>query len=44
MMESAAAHVKQLQGEIHRLQARIEELEAKLRQGSTKEDPDDRAE
>jgi len=41
VMESAAAHVKQLQGEVHRLQARIEELEAKLRQRSSKEDPTD---
>ena len=44
MMESAAAHVKQPQGEIHRLQARIEELETKLRQGAAKEEPEDRAE
>ncbi|MGB5809742.1 MAG: polyhydroxyalkanoate synthesis regulator DNA-binding domain-containing protein [Polyangiales bacterium] len=32
LLDGAAAHVKQLQGEIARLQARIEELEAKLRQ------------
>lgn len=44
VMESAAAHVKQLQGEVHRLQARIEELEAKLRQRSSKEDPTDAVE
>lgn len=39
--ESAMAHVKQLQGEVHRLQARIEELEGKLRQGSKKDEPPD---
>jgi polyhydroxyalkanoate synthesis repressor PhaR len=44
VMESAAAHVKQLQNEVHRLQARIEELEAKLRQGSPKDDSGDRTE
>ncbi|MDH3819358.1 MAG: polyhydroxyalkanoate synthesis regulator DNA-binding domain-containing protein, partial [Myxococcales bacterium] len=41
LLESATAHVKQLQGEVLRLQARIEELEAKLRQSSSKsESPD----
>jgi len=44
VLESAAAHVKQLQGEVHRLQARIEELEAKLRQGSEKDDSPDNVE
>ena len=44
VLESAASHVKQLQGEILRLQARIEELEAKLRQGSPKDDPPDSVE
>ena len=39
MLDSAAAHVKQLQAEVLRLQERIEELEAKLRQGSSKEPP-----
>ena len=41
VLESASMHVKQLQGEILRLQARIEELESKLRQGSTKDEPPD---
>lgn len=41
VLESASAHVKQLQGEIQRLQARIEELETKLRQGSAKSEPPD---
>lgn len=44
VLESAAAHVKQLQGEVQRLQARIEELEAKLRQGSTRDEPPDNVE
>jgi polyhydroxyalkanoate synthesis repressor PhaR len=44
VLESAAAHVKQLQGEVLRLQARIEELEGKLRQGSTKDTPPDNVE
>ena len=44
VLESAAAHVKQLQGEVLRLQARIEELEGKLRQGSTKDEPPDTVE
>ena len=44
VLESAAAHVKQLQGEVLRLQARIEELEAKLRQGSPKDEPPDNVE
>ena len=44
VLESAAAHVKQLQGEVLRLQARIEELEAKLRQGSQKDEPPDNVE
>ena len=39
VLEGAMAHVKQLQGEVHRLQARIEELEGKLRQGSSKDEP-----
>jgi polyhydroxyalkanoate synthesis repressor PhaR len=41
VLESATAHVKQLQGEVLRLQARIEELEAKVRQGSPKDDSPD---
>ena len=44
VLESAASHVKQLQGEVIRLQTRIEELEAKLRQGSTKDEPPDNVE
>jgi len=44
VLESAANHVKQLQGEVLRLQARIEELEAKLRQGSQKDEPPDNVE
>jgi len=44
VLESAAAHVKQLQGEVMRLQARIEELEAKVRQGSSKDEPPDNVE
>lgn len=44
VLESAASHVKQLQGEVVRLQTRIEELEAKLRQGSTKDEPPDNVE
>jgi len=44
VLESAAAHVKQLQGEVLRLQARIEELEGKLRQGSPKDEPPDNVE
>lgn len=44
VLESAAAHVKQLQSEVLRLQARIEELESKLRQGSTKDGPPDNVE
>jgi len=44
VLESAAAHVKQLQGEVLRLQNRIEELEAKLRQGSQKDEPPDNVE
>jgi len=44
VLESAAAHVRQLQSEVLRLQARIEELEAKLRQGSPKDDPPDTVE
>jgi polyhydroxyalkanoate synthesis repressor PhaR len=44
VIESAAAHVRQLQGEVLRLQARIEELEAKVRQGSLKGDPPDKLE
>jgi polyhydroxyalkanoate synthesis repressor PhaR len=39
VIESATSHVRQLQGEILGLQARIEELEAKLRHGSSKESP-----
>lgn len=41
VLESATAHVKQLQAEVLRLQARIEELEAKLRQGSKNEESSD---
>ncbi|HSN84329.1 MAG TPA: polyhydroxyalkanoate synthesis regulator DNA-binding domain-containing protein [Polyangiales bacterium] len=37
VLENATAHVRQLQGEVLRLQARIEELESKLRHGSSKE-------
>ncbi len=44
VLESAATHVKQLQGEVLRLQARIEELEAKLRQSSSKDEPPDTVE
>lgn len=44
VLERAAVHVKQLQGEVLRLQARIEELEAKVRQGSTKDDSPDNLE
>ena len=44
VLESAASHVKQLQGEVLRLQTRIEELEAKLRQGSSKDEPPDNVE
>jgi predicted nuclease with TOPRIM domain len=41
LLESATAHVKQLQGEVLRLQTRIEELEAKVRQGSPKDESPD---
>ncbi len=44
VLERAAAHVKHLQGEVLRLQARIEELEAKVRQSSQKDDPPDNVE
>jgi polyhydroxyalkanoate synthesis repressor PhaR len=44
VLESASAHVKQLQGEVLRLQARIEELETKLRQGSQKDESSDNVE
>jgi polyhydroxyalkanoate synthesis repressor PhaR len=44
VLESAATHVKQLQSEVLRLQTRIEELEAKLRQGSPKDEPPDSVE
>jgi polyhydroxyalkanoate synthesis repressor PhaR len=44
VLERATAHVKQLQGEVLRLQTRIEELEAKVRQGSTKDDSPDNLE
>ncbi|MGB8224569.1 MAG: polyhydroxyalkanoate synthesis regulator DNA-binding domain-containing protein [Polyangiales bacterium] len=44
VIESAAAHVRQLQGEVLRLQARIEELEAKVRPGSPKDRPPDNLE
>jgi polyhydroxyalkanoate synthesis repressor PhaR len=44
VLESAATHVKQLQSEVLRLQARIEELESKLRQGSSKDGPPDKVE
>ena len=37
VLESATAHVRQLQGEVLRLQARIEELETKLRHGTPKD-------
>ena len=37
VLESATAHVRQLQGEVLRLQARIEELETKLRHGAPKD-------
>ena len=39
VVESASAHVKQLQSEVQRLQAKVEELEGKLRQGAAKSDP-----
>jgi polyhydroxyalkanoate synthesis repressor PhaR len=41
VLETASTHVRQLQNEILRLQARIEELETKLRQGSPKDEPPD---
>jgi polyhydroxyalkanoate synthesis repressor PhaR len=44
VMESAAAHVRQLQGEVLRLQARIEELESKVRHASSHEEPPDNVE
>jgi len=44
VLETATAHVKQLQGEVLRLQARIEELEAKVRQGSSKDESPDNLE
>jgi polyhydroxyalkanoate synthesis repressor PhaR len=44
VVESAAAHVKQLQGEVLRLQAKVEELEAKVRQGSSKDESPDNVE
>ena len=44
LLDSATAHVKQLQGEVHRLQTRIEELEAKVRQGSSKDESPDNLE
>ena len=44
VIESAAVHVRQLQGEVLRLQARIEELEAKVRSGSPKDPPPDNLE
>jgi polyhydroxyalkanoate synthesis repressor PhaR len=44
VLESAAAHVRHLQGEVLRLQARIEELEAKVRQGSPKDESPDKRE
>ena len=44
VIESASSHVKQLQGEVLRLQARIEELEGKIRQGSQKDEPPDNVE
>ena len=44
VVEGATARVKLLQNEVSRLQNRIEELEAKLRQGSSKADPPDNVE
>jgi len=44
VVESATERAKYLQGEVQRLQKRIEELEAKLRQGSSKSGPPDNAE
>jgi polyhydroxyalkanoate synthesis repressor PhaR len=41
VMESAAAHVRQLQAEVLRLQARIEELESKVRHASSRDEPPD---
>lgn len=39
ILEAAAAHVKQLQGEVARLQARIEELEGKVRPNAERKAP-----
>ncbi len=44
VVESATERAKYLQGEVQRLQKRIEELEAKLRQGSSKSGPPDNVE
>lgn len=44
VLETASGHVKQLQAEVLRLQARIEELETKLRQSGSKGDPPEKVE
>ena len=43
-IESASSHVLQLQGEVLRLQARIEVLEGHIRKGSQKDEPPDNVE
>jgi polyhydroxyalkanoate synthesis repressor PhaR len=44
VLETASNRVKSLQAEVLRLQARIEELEAKLRQSGSKGDPPEKVE